>query len=97
MNEAAVIRNTGKLIKVLLQTGAHRAVKYLAPDLVVQATRTMWEGKFRPRDALDVRVTAGRPNYLARRFVRACRKTGEPFPVKKIQLRFPPKKQVLKH
>jgi hypothetical protein len=37
-----------------------------------------------------VTPTIGIPNYL-REFIRKCKKAGEPFPVKKIQLKFLPK------
>lgn len=34
-----------------------------------------------------VAVTFGAPNYAGREFIRTCREVGEPFPVKKPQLR----------
>ena len=81
-------RWVGKVCDVLLETGARTAVKYLSPTEVVQATRIAYDGRFSKR-VLDIRITIGRPNYLARRFVKSCQRAGEPFPVKKIQLRFP--------
>jgi len=86
-----ITRHLVKIADVMLAADARQALKVLAPDLVVQATRVMWDGKFGRRGSLDIRFTAGRPNYLARRFIKACKKAGEPFPVKKIQLRFPAK------
>ena len=80
-----------KLASVLLKTGARQAVMYVTPGAVVQATRQSYDGKF-SRRVLEIRFTAGAPNYLARRFIKACRRAGEPFPVRKIQLRFPVKR-----
>ena len=78
-----------KLARLLVSEGARSALKVLSPKLVVQATRICYGGKFPPYKLLDIRITAGRPNYLARRFIKACVKAGEPFPVKKIQFRYP--------
>jgi len=42
-------------------------------------------------------VTIGKPNYLERKFVRECQKAGEPFPIKRIQLKgYPAKKPPVK-
>jgi len=38
-------------------------------------------------------VTYGAPNYIEAKFVKVCKKAGEPFPVKKIQFRPFPKKR----
>jgi len=38
-------------------------------------------------------LTIGRPNYAEREFIKLCKKAGEPFPVKKMQLKFYPKKK----
>jgi hypothetical protein len=32
--------------------------------------------------------TIGKPNYEEREFIKKCKKAGEPFPVKKIQVKF---------
>lgn len=80
------------MIETLVKTGARQALKVLSPGETVQATRIGYEGRFSNR-VLEVRITAGRPNYLARRFIKLCRKCGEPFPVKTIQLRFPVKRR----
>ena len=82
----------GQVIEALLSNEAHQAVKYLSPYYVVQATRVSYRHGFSKR-SIDIRITAGRPNYLARRFIKACRKAGEPFPVKRVQLRFPVKRR----
>lgn len=61
------------------------ATKYLAPNLVVKATR---QHKFDPRDRSHTYVvTIGRPNYLEKRFVKKLIAACEPFPVKKLQFK----------
>ena len=38
-------------------------------------------------------LTVGAPNFVERRFIRLCRQAGEPLPVRKVQLKFWPKKR----
>lgn len=67
------------------------ATAYLAPDLTARLTLV---GKRRRGDKRVIFTLAvGRPNYLERKFIRACKKAGEKFPVKKVQLRAPAKKR----
>jgi hypothetical protein len=63
----------------------HSAIKYMAPDNVIKATR---QGKFRSGErGSTVLVTFGKPNYAERLFIKKLKAAGEPFPVKKLQLR----------
>lgn len=62
------------------------AIKYLTPTMVIKAT--MYGNVYAKRAAHSVRVTMGSPNYAEREFIKAVKKAGEPFPVKKIQLKF---------
>lgn len=65
------------------------ASKYESPQLVVTATRRCKpDGRER---RLEVVLTIGKPNFRGRQFVKACLKAGEPFPVRKVQLRLTPK------
>lgn len=81
-------------IEVLLRTDAVKATKYLAPNHIVRATRKNYKHKGGPKDTtIEIILTIGRPNYAEREFVKVCKKAGEPFPVKKIQLRMPMKKK----
>ena len=76
--------------------GAKTATKYLDEKTVVRAT---WRNKVYSRKSVlrkEMVVTFGAPNYLERRFILACKKAGEPFPVKKIQFRFYPTKKKAK-
>lgn len=71
----------------LLDTGAHRVVKYLSPRRIVRATRILDDKKLPGKGRnTDLRVVIGAPNYLERTFISVCRKAGEPFPIKKPQV-----------
>lgn len=93
MHPTEIAVRSSVLISTLLSSGARQALKVISPTEVLQATRLSYRGRFLPRNGVHVVLTAGRPNYLARRFIKACKKAGEPFPVKKIQLRFPAKRK----
>lgn len=66
-----------------------QAVKYVSEKMVVTATR-----RHKPRGRMsrvEVVVTIGAPNYKARQYIKACKKAGEPLPVKNVQIRMYPK------
>lgn len=66
------------------------ATKYESPTLVVTATR---RGKERANSKhIEMVLTIGKPNFRGRAFIKACQKAGEPFPVRKVQLRWIPAK-----
>jgi hypothetical protein len=89
MSESAAV---GKLITDLLASDARTAVKYLSPARIIKATRRL--GRPSKRDKREeLVVTIGAPGYRERLFIHACRRAGEPFPVKKTQFKaFPPRK-----
>lgn len=63
-----------------------RATKYLSDKLIVRATRVR---KFDRRDGqVEMVLTIGKPNAMERDFIKDCKIAGEPFPVKKIQLKW---------
>lgn len=79
--------------------GAKRAVKYVSSKEVVRAVRRSSRSGDKPRknEKIQILLTIGRPNYLEREFIMLCKKAGEPFPVKNIQVKtFTPKKNKLK-
>lgn len=81
-------------IEVLLRTDAVKATKYLAPNHIVRATRKNYKHKENPKGTtIEIILTIGRPNYAEREFVKKCRRAGEPFPVKGVQLRMPMKRK----
>ena len=83
------------VVITLLESGARRATKYLDPKTVVSACLPCYGGKVRDRRATRTTIVMkiGAPNYEERRFIKSCQKAGEPFPVRKVQLKFPPKRQ----
>lgn len=80
-----------KVIEPTISGHCRQAIVYLAPDLVVTATRRH-KPKGRRATRNEVLLTIGQPNYLARRFIAACKKAGEPFPVKRVQFKHYPVK-----
>jgi len=86
----------GSLVEALIEFDAKQALKYLSDRLVVKATRKTYrrDGKrIDNRDSsISISLKIGAPNYIERQFIKKCKKAGVPFPVKKIQFKFPSKK-----
>jgi hypothetical protein len=76
-----------RLVHALITNKAQKATFYVSPTKIIRAVA---RGKTLGRGNIEVTPTIGIPNYL-REFIRKCKKAGEPFPVKKIQLKFLPK------
>ena len=76
----------GQVVTDVLFVGAKKATKYISKKCVIKAT---FHGR---RDGRDNRshivVTVGAPNYAERQFIKLAQKAGEPFPIKKVQLKF---------
>jgi hypothetical protein len=70
---------------------ARQAVKYLSPDLIIKATRQRKPD--RRTDSNTILLTYGVPNYSETEFIKKCKMVGEPFPVKKIQVKWYPEKK----
>lgn len=81
----------GWVILELIANKAHVATKYLGPKDIVRATRVLCRGRIDNRRNTEVVLTIGRPNYQEREFIKKCKK--DSFPIKEIQLKFPPKKR----
>jgi len=80
-----------RAVEACLETGCKKATVYLDAKTVVKCT-----ARFRPRKGSRIRdfvLTIGAPNFVERRFIRLCKKAGEPLPVGKTQLKFWPRKQ----
>lgn len=82
----------GKVVETLIETKARVAVAYLSEKFVIRASRQVFKGRLMAGKSTTILVTMGKPNYEAREFIKKCKLAKEPFPVKKIQLKFPPKK-----
>ncbi len=77
-------------VRAIIYGGAIKATKYISEKLTVKATRKLYGKKRRPsQKSLEVILTAGKPNYEERAFIKKLKKAGEPFPVKKVQLKMP--------
>lgn len=77
-----------EVVSTLVQQNAVKAAKYISPKLVVRVTRKRFGGKIRKSDGFEAMLVVGKPNHAQREFIKRCRKAGEPFPVKKVQLGF---------
>ena len=80
---------TTRVIKALIASGAWQATLFLSPTEIIRVTRRLYRGR-RAWDnkRLEFHLTVGKPNYREREFVKQLRRAHEPFPVKKIQLRY---------
>ncbi len=84
-------RYVADVIATLIAQDARLATKYLSDKLTIKASRKLFQGKFN-KNTIEVVLTIGKPNFAERQFIKDCKKAGVPFPVKNIQLKFPPKK-----
>ena len=75
-----------KISEALLNPEVRKATFYASPKFTVKATRRHKYGKRATRE--EVILTYGVPNYAERAFIKLCKKAGEPFPVKEVQLKF---------
>lgn len=83
-----------RVVNELIWSGAFKATKYLSPNQIIRATRLTYKGRIDKRDPnIDIRLKLGRPNYAERQFIKDCKKSGVLFPVKRVQLKFFPKKK----
>jgi hypothetical protein len=83
-----------KAINMLVTSVAKTATLYLAPNLVVRST---WRHKPKANHTREeMVVTFGRPNYLETIFAKQAVKAGEPFPIRKVQLKAWPVKRKVK-
>lgn len=80
-----------QVVEAVLETGAKQATKFVSPTRTVKATL---HGKRRKNDTqVTMVLTVGHPNLAERRIIAACKKAGEPFPVKKLRLKGVPKRK----
>jgi len=86
------VTEIGEVVSCLLVIpNVRRATAYISDKFTVKATAQRRSDK-RER-AVTMLVTVGAPNFVERRFIRLAKKSGEPFPIKKVQLKFWPKKK----
>lgn len=83
---ALLVNSVAHVMAELLESSAIKATKYLSEKLTVKGT---FRGRVTARArTAEILFTVGAPNYAEREFIKQCRKAGEPFPVKKVQLKF---------
>ena len=75
----------------LIVTRMRKATKFIGPNLVIKLTRQRRPNKRSHSESFI--LTVGKPNFEERKFLKSCKKAGEPVPVKKVQLRDFPKKR----
>lgn len=81
-----------EVIEVLLHTEAIKATKYISSKEIVRGVRKSYRFNGRKHikgENVEITLTIGKPNYIEREFIKECQKANEPFPVKKVQLKFP--------
>ena len=84
----------GKVLEALVENNAYKATAYLSEKFIVNMTMKLVRGKLPSKGQnAEIVLVVGRPNYEQREFIKLCKKAGEPLPVRKIQLKFPPKKK----
>ncbi len=83
------------VVATLAATGAHTATKYVSPRMVIRATRPMFGAKGKKKvpkgGNFQCTLVLGKPNYRQREYIKMLKKAGEPFPVNKVIIKFPPK------
>lgn len=75
------------LADMILDGEAIRATKYFSDKMVVSATRQRFGGKVLHGKNAVIIFKVGKPNFKEREFIKLCKKAGEPFPIKKIQIK----------
>ena len=81
-----------RTVAALQDPTVRKATCYLGPKETLKVTR---QSLLLRRKAMQETyiVTYGRPNYEERQFIKNCLAAGEPFPVKKVQLKRWPEKR----
>lgn len=83
-----------KLVELLMSDRSIKTVTYYeSPKKTIRLTKKHRSDGYKSARYSTYALTIGAPNYLAVRFIKACQKAGEPFPVKKPQINFYPKKK----
>jgi len=77
------------MANILIHYGARKVTKYMTEKEVIKATRKLFKGKVDNQSRkVEICFTMGTPNYEEREFIKKLKKAGEPFPVKKFQIKF---------
>ena len=79
-----------KAVEAVMSLNCRKATVYLGSRAVVKATALHRQHK--NARSTTILLTCGQPNAIERRFIKQCFKVGEPLPVRKVQIRWWPKK-----
>lgn len=86
--ELKIAKAVAEVLTTLINSKAKTATKYMSPRETIRMSQMTFKGKLQ-KGNLEIRITIGRPNYQAREFIKTALKAKEPFPIKKVQLKFP--------
>lgn len=84
-------RGVREVFRSTMGWGARMATYYINDRLIVRATRRMAPDGRAKR--VEMVLTYGAPNFVERRFIRLCKQAGEPLPVRRVQVKWWPKKR----
>lgn len=75
----------------IFEDGAQRVTKFLTEHMTVKMTRKVYgkNKRFGLGKKIDIVLTVGTPNYAECKFIKEAKEAGEPFPVKKMLIKFP--------
>lgn len=76
-----------KVIEPIVRGGIIKATKFIDEKFVIRATRKCFNKKICKGD-IEIILKIGKPNFEERIFIKNAKKAGEPFPIKKIQLKW---------
>lgn len=76
-----------EVVEAIINNEAIKATKFISPKLIVRATRKLYGKKIIKNHNIEITLTIGKPNWAEREFIKLCEKSGEPFPIKKVQLK----------
>lgn len=91
MGKAAVNKQITSVVSFIIENDKiKQAIKYVSEKYVVKATRRGYKssGGKPDKTTLEILLTCGTPNTKEREFIKKCKKAKEPFPVKKIQVKY---------
>jgi hypothetical protein len=91
MTEPNIGLAAAKALGALYEPEVRKATVYLSDKLVVSVCRRAKLNRRSKRDDFVMKV--GAPNYDERAFIVNCKKAGVPMPVRKVQIKFWPKKK----
>lgn len=79
------------VLDVMADLSVRKATYFHNPNLTIKASR---HDRVNRNSRIDsIVLTYGKPNYKEREFIKLCKKAGEKFPVKKIQIKYWPKEK----